>query len=333
MEEAAACDDCIEGWLALTPAFAETIPADGVLAFRYDGYGELDALTLTVRGEDEALVDGSAELSEGPLVWRPAAPLTVGERYTFALLASNLYGSCGVDEIAEIELAGEVTATEPVRPQPRWDAIEVNHRVDVHLSRDVEDVVCCEGDAPELTGCGYYLGESCTSLHGEGFLHTDFRIDPAAWPEAQGQLYYAPFGSTYDEAEVVAYDADDPFPCAVLTATDLATGEVHKGPTRCPDPALEDDLGERSLDPRESLPCEQLQVCEIDEAYGGWDYTDCRRWRGDGCGCAANERGGAASLGLFVLLAALRRRRRPRSPSAHAHLPPFALGRRRRTRR
>ncbi|MCA9663659.1 MAG: hypothetical protein KC486_35340 [Myxococcales bacterium] len=310
-DEAAACDDCDDSWQEVTPAFADTIPADGVLTFRYSGYGDLDTLTLTVRSEDEALVDGAAELSEGPLVWRPAAPLTVGERYTFALLAANPYGSCNNDTPAEIELEGEFTATEPVRPQPRWDAVEVTHRVEVYRSHALEDVVCCEGDAPEITGCGYLLGEECTSLHGDGHLHTDFRIDPAAWPEAQGQLYYAPFTTTYDGAEVVTFDDSDPFPCAVLTATDLATGEVHKGPTHCPDPALEDELGARSIDPREALPCEKLYVCEIDEDYGRWDYTDCRRWRGGGCSCATAGPTGAAPL-LVLLAFAFARRRRTR---------------------
>lgn len=317
---ATASDDCINAWYELVPAFTDTVPADGVLAIRSQGDGPLTSLEATVYPNLSEPIDGALEWSEGILVWRPAAPLTPGVGYTLHLRADNsnydwLAEQCGFP--LEIDVLAEFTATDPGRPTPRWDALEARHWVERHPSTAHEDIVCCDGEVPNYTPYyGYSLGQSCATTRENGRLHAAVTIDPAAWSEAQGQLVYHPFYEVADEVELIAADGSA-LPCLDLVAADLSTHAIHRGPTICPDPALAEELGEYVVDPRDTLTCDKLQTCEEREDFGGWDPDKCQRWRGEGgCGCATDERGGAASLGLFVLLAALRRRRRSRSASA-----------------
>ncbi len=310
-----ASEDCLDGWVAMEPAFTETIPADGVIALRAEGYGPDESLEFTVYPNFDEPIAGALERSAGMLVWRPEEPLTPGLAYTLHVRAVNSFPDewCGFPK--EIELLETFTATEPGRPEPRWDLFHVRHWVEVHPSTEHGDIVCCEGayasyDVPT----GYTINDLCAATRGEGRLHTGYFIDPEAWRLGLGQLGYRPFRDLdVDDEHVSAYDADIPLPCAEISATDLITGEVLRGPPVCPDPGLEEELGAYILDPREALTCDKLQTCE--EGDWGWDPDDCHRWRGEGrgCGCAAEGEGGAAALGLVLLLAALRPwRQRPR---------------------
>ena len=320
---ALASEDCLDGWVAMEPAFTDTIPADGVIALRADGYGPDESVDIAVYPNFGEPIAGALERSAGMLVWRPAQPLTPGLGYTLHLRAYNRAADeyCGFPE--EIELLETFTASEPGRPEPRWELIDVRHWVEVHPSGASEDIVCCDGAYPwydDYQG-GYALGDQCAATRGEGRLHTAYAIAPEAWRLGQGQLGYRPFYDLeVEHAYVSAFDPDVPLPCAELSATDLVTGYVLRGPPVCPDPALAEQLGEYVLDPRDTLTCDTLQTCEeAEDSILGWDPDDCRRWRGEGCGCAANGRGDAATLGLVVLLAALRRgRRRSRSATDSA---------------
>ncbi len=324
---ATASDDCLDGWIAMEAAFADAIPADGVIALRAAGYGPDESLEFTVYPNFGEPIEGALERRAGMLVWRPAQPLTPGKGYTLHLRAENGYPDekCGFP--AQIELLETFTATEPGRPDPRWELFEVRHRVQVHPSTASEHIVCCEDAYPSMDyEWGYTLGDQCAATRGEGRLHTIYSIAPEAWRLGQGQLNYGPFpGLDVDHERVSAYDLDVPLPCAELSATDLITGELLRGPPLCPDDGLEELLGEYTLDPRDALSCEKLHTCKEEDDYG-WDPDRCRRWRGEGegCGCAADGHRGAATLALLLLLAALRRRRLP-SRAAASLEPPAQL--------
>lgn len=316
---ASACDDCEGGLEALEPAFAAELPADGVLAFfESGGYGFNETIAIEVRPAGGEPIAGAIHYRGAMILWLPAAPLEAGQSYAVHVHVDNS-NSYACYELEDLDVDAAFTAIAAgARPQPRWDAIEVRHWVEAHPSRALDDLVCCEGSRPGDSYCGAPPStEGCAATRGVRRLHAEITIDPTARAEALGQLDYGQFPGAEDRVEVTYFDGETPLPCVALRATDLATGELHEGPVICPDPALEAELGEVTLDPRETLECESLQVCEIRETdvfAVGWDPDDCRRWRGEGCGCVAAGPRPAAPLllGLGLGLLALARGRRRR---------------------
>ncbi len=319
---ASACDDCLAGWQVIEPAFTDEVPADGVLAFFTRGGGELSRIAIEVRPAGGEALAGALERSGALIVWRPAEALEVGQSYSVQMLGLNgTYEECYEYEDLEADAAFTAIAPlGPLRPEPRWDAISVRHWVEVHPSTALDELVCCEGSYPGDSYCGRGATvEGCAATRGEARLHGEFIIDPSARAEALGQIEYLRFSSAEDRVEEIYglySDEPYPFPCAELTAIDLITGEELAGPTICPDPALQGELGEVVLDPRATLQCEELHTCEIrdtDVFTLGWDPESCRRWRGEGCGCVADEPRptGPLWLWLWLGLLALKRRSRP----------------------
>lgn len=310
---AIACDDSPYGWQDITPAFAAKVPADGVLAFFLEGFGEVGDLQVEVRLGDSEPLAGTIEESGAHFLWRPAQPLVEGQQYSVQAHSDNSFTS-GED----IEWSGTVTASAPLgplRPEPRWDAITVRHWVELHPSTDLDDLVCCKGSLPRDSYCDSpSAADGCAPTRGTRLLHTEFTIDPSARAEALGQLRYLDFDGADNQVEKVAFSPSSN-PCVVLRATDLISGELLEGPTSCPEAELVDELGEVDLDPREALPCKALQICEIDESglfTRAWDPKHCRRWRGEGCGCIVSAPQPVGPIVLGLALLALARGRRSR---------------------
>jgi len=312
---AEACDDGPYPWQAVEPAFAAEVPADGVLAFFSRGGEAYWEVKVEVRSAGGELLGGALERSDALILWRPLLPLKEGEEYSVQARADNSdYGA------EDVEWSGTVRASAPVgsqRPEPRWDAITVRHWVELHPSTDLDDQVCCLGSLPRDSTCGSSsAADGCAPTRGTHRLHAELTIDPSARAEALGQLHYLDFDQADNQVEQLpSSPSSNPLPCVVLRATDLITSESIQGPTICPEAALEAELGEVELDPRETLSCESLQVCEIHETdvfSMGWDPEDCRKWRGEGCGCVTSAPQPVGPLLLGLALLALTRGRRSR---------------------
>lgn len=317
-QRAAACYGCY-GATAARPVFGASIPADGVLAFAFEGeHPSGAAVALRRLGGDGAELELTLEtlaphLVGAPLlIARPLAPLEVGATYEVVLSAVN--DSATMDE-SDCELAPHLEVVTTVRADPAGHVAPTPPELDVVFTVDVvtttppdAQVVCCDrDDQPDVgsdCGWGRSLGDRCTSTVGLGVLRAAINVEAAAW-DPRGQIYIEGFAAA---ATTALRDSTDPF-CVTPAARDLITGARALGPAICPDPELTSAVGEHPHDPAQALVCRPLWTCTDPE--GGWDPAACRRWRAEGCTCDAGD--GApplfALLTLMLFLSRLRHRR------------------------
>jgi len=314
----AACYGCY-GAISAKPVFGASVPADGVLAFAFEGeHPTAAAVSLRRLGGDGAELAvaleslGSGALGSPLLVARPLAPLDVGATYEVTLSAANdeiTRGESDCELSPHFEVVVTVLADPPGLVAPRVPELDVSFTVDVvsQLGADAEVVCCSRHDDPVTFsgGCGYgtELGDRCTSTVGFGVLRAEIHVDASAW-DPQGQIYIEglPAGAT------AAFEEVGWTFCVTPAARSLATGARAEGPAICPDSELTRVVGEHPRDPAEILPCRSFWSCWDSEA-GWWDSTECRRVRPEGCACRAGD-GDPATFALVVLLLLGRSRRR-----------------------
>ncbi|MBK8262276.1 MAG: hypothetical protein IPK80_13185 [Nannocystis sp.] len=163
-QRAAACYGCY-GATAARPVFGASIPADGVLAFAFEGeHPSGAAVALRRLGGDGAELELTLEtlaphLVGAPLlIARPLAPLEVGATYEVALSAVN--DSTTIDE-SDCELAPHLEVFTTVRADPAGHVAPTPPELDVVFTVDVvtttppdAEVVCCDRDDQPDVGRG-----------------------------------------------------------------------------------------------------------------------------------------------------------------------------------
>jgi len=340
-------------WTDLTAINAAKIPSDGVLVLQGTHQGDdaasLPTIELTVTRDGQPLA-GALETTSlhGVLVWRPTEPWEAGATYTLGGAVNNPPESEGC-ALLEVPVAAELNID--ALPGAALGPAEFSGEATVDLSPwvNLQTLACCEGATPteEYGGCaGFYVNWDpavCAPIKGNGTLVLNLDGQPATTGAAAAQVVYTlkidgnvhtigltPQFSLYAGAPI----------CAIIEATDLASGALSVTQEQCFGEALADMLGPQPLDPSEKLQC-ALEQCAPDG--GPWDPMKCVPFDPDapttsdsddgasdgassssdtaaetdgdkGCGCDSGPGGDAGLLALIgvVGLAGRARRRRGR---------------------
>lgn len=337
-------DPCemVDFWSMLTPYNAQQIPSDGVLVLQGARHGAWDDTALasvdvevTLAGQPVAGVLERSPLP-GVVVWRPEAAWVPGETYKLVGSVTNTSPDGVVCANPTVPIESDVViAAEPAAPLGK-PGLSGAPSVNLEPTISLETLACCDGAAPMVGagGCGgTYVNfdpAMCAPISGTGHLLVEFTGTPAATgPAAQQILYTQRIAGTppiTSQDPSFAFISDVPF-CAALEALDLASGAITTSSSLCFGDAVADQLGPQTIVAPETLTC-ALQQCE--PLGDGWDLDKCEPVDpavdpdsgtatggedGDkGCGCNSGDDGpgGAAALGVVVLLGLARRRRRMR---------------------
>ena len=184
---------------------------------------------------------------------------------------------------APLMIAIEDSLNIDVAPGAALGPAEFSGETKLNVSPQVslDTLACCEGATPSFyySGCGggevYWDPEECAPTQAYGSLTVTVNGQPATTGAAAGQIVYAL------EVEGVLYSSslspqfsvynNAPF-CAVIEATDLASGAVSQSQKHCFGEAVADQLGTQVLDPAEKLTC-ALEQCAPNGDV--WDPMTC----------------------------------------------------------
>jgi len=352
--DAAGCyEPCynVDAWQYLAPVNAAKIPSDGVLVLQGEHKGDyaaaLPPIELLVTKDGQPLA-GALETTSlhGVLVWRPLDPWEAGATYALSGTVTNATDDsyCG-----PMMIAIEATLNIDVAPGAALGPAEFVGATEVQISPVValDTLACCEGATPSMGygygGCGgagvYWDPNECAPTEARGYLSVQIDGEPAASGAAAAQILYTlqVDGGLASRALAPEFSVvrDTPF-CAVIEATDLASGAVTQGQKHCFGEAVADMLGPQPLDPAEKLQC-ALENCA--DENGGWDPMMCAPLDPDapttsdsddgessgpgsdsdtagegeddkGCSCDAQSTGDAGLLALVGVVGLAGRRRR-----------------------
>jgi MYXO-CTERM domain-containing protein len=340
-----------ESWQDLAPINAAKIPSDGVLVLQGNHKGDdaasLPSIDLQVTRDGQPIA-GALEATSlhGVLVWRPSEAWEAGATYALAGTVTNPPESA---DCAPMMVAIEAMLNIDVAPGAALGAVDFTGESEVQNSSNVSlaTLACCEGATPYsgYSGCGgsgvYWDPNECAPTQATGYLSVQIEGQPATSGPAAAQILYTlkvdeAFHSISLSPQFSVF-TDAPF-CAVIEATDLASGAVSQGQKHCFGDAVADMLGPQALDPKATLQC-ALENCANEN--GSWDPMMCTPFDPDhpttsesddsgddssgsgsdtagegegdkGCGCNARSTGDASLLALVGLVGLARRRRRRR---------------------
>ena len=336
-------------WQDLTTVNAAKIPSDGVLVLQGNHRGDdaesLPTIELTVTKDGQPIAGAlEATSMHGVLVWRPAEAWEAGATYALAGTVNNPpeVGTCAP---LVVPVVGD-TLNIDVAPGAALGTVEFSGETMVQSDPQVSlaTLACCEGATPSMGygGCGgdivYWDPLECAPTQAHGYLTVQIDGQPAAVGPAGGQIVYTlkVDGNVHSTGLLPQFSVfgDAPF-CAVIEATDLASGAVDAGQKHCFGEAVAGQLGPQVLDPKEKLQC-ALEQCATDT--GLWDPMMCMPFEPDaptssdsdgasggsgsdtagegegdeGCNCDAGPGGDAGLLVLIGVVGLTRRRRRRR---------------------
>ncbi|MBA3549640.1 MAG: hypothetical protein H0T76_24445 [Nannocystis sp.] len=277
--------DGLEFWEDLSPVNAAKIPSDGVLVLQGihqgDDAASLPSIELTVTKDGQPLA-GALEATSlhGVLVWRPLAPWEAGGVYELSGAVTNNSGNefCGppmivIADALNIDAApGAALGPVDFTGQPQ---VLVSPRV------SLDTLACCPEAMPgnDYSGCGgngvYWDPAECTPTQAHGYLSVQLMGEPATTGAAAAQVVYTlkVDGNSHSSSLTPQFSVvtDAPF-CAVIEATDLASGATIAGQKHCFGDAVAEMLGPKALDPSEKLQC-ALENCAPNG--NNWDPMMC----------------------------------------------------------
>lgn len=339
-------------WSDLAALNAAKIPSDGVIVLQGTHQGDdaesLPTIDLTVTRDGQPIA-GALEATSlhGVLVWRPAEPWEAGASHALSGVVSNPPESEGC---APLEVVVEATVNIDAAPGAALEPADFTGASKVALTPQIslQTLACCEGATPteDYGGCfGPYVQfdpDECAPTAAYGTLVVQIEGQPATTGPAAAQVVYTlkVDGNFYASGLTPNFDVFGSAPvCAVLEATDLASGALSVGPERCFGAEVADMLGPQVLDPAAKLQC-ALEQCALEG--GPWDPMKCVPLDTDppttsdsddgassgegsssdagsdsagaadgdkGCGCDAGPGGDAGLLALVGLVGLARRRR------------------------
>ena len=352
------CQD-LSFWQDLTAVNAAKIPSDGVLVLQGNLQGDdaesLPSIEMTVTKDGQPLA-GALEATSvhGVLVWRPSEPWVAGTSYAMsATITNTLEGnSPDAESCAPLMITIEDTLNIDVAPGTALGPVEFSGESELEVSPQVslDTLACCEGAKPSLgySDCDgsalYWNPSECAPTQAYGILTVAVTGQPAATGPVAAQVGYAikVNGGLHATGLSPQFSVNraEPF-CAVIEATDLASGAVTQSQKQCFGEEVADQLGLQMIDPSEKLTC-ALEQCAPNGAV--WDPMTCTpvgpstpttsdsdsasdsasessgsgsdtagEGEGDaGCGCDARPTGDAGLLALVGVVGLLGRRKRTR---------------------
>jgi MYXO-CTERM domain-containing protein len=342
------CQGGYEFWQDLTPVNAAKIPSDGVLVLQGNHQGDdaasLPSIELTVTKDGQPIAGAlEATSMHGVLVWRPVDPWEAGATYA---LSGNINNPPESEACAQLltPIGGD-SLTIDVAPGSALGTVEFSGEtmVQSYPTVSLDTLACCEGAMPSVgyVVCGGdyvdFDPAECAPTQGYGYLSVQIDGEPAATGPAGGQIVYTlkVDGNPYSTSLTPVFDVttDAPF-CAVIEATDLASGAVDAGQKHCFGEAVAGQLGPQVLDPKEKLQC-ALEQCATDGVPPTWDPMACTPFDPEspttsdsdgggssgsgtagegeddkGCNCDVRSGSDAGLLALIGLVGLVRRRRR-----------------------
>lgn len=293
--EACSLDPCYDlAWIAaVEPVNHAAVANDGVLVLQADMGGQsafadlAAALTLEVTREGQP-VPGALENTDVPgvLIWRPGEPLLAGATYdvagSFKNTAEAAEFGCGQ---AELPLAFEFAAVDAAEPLA-VPTVAAEAAAIILESRELADLVCCDGAFPEVLECGgadvYWNEGACAANKGVGWLDLQVTATSPLAPATAAML-----ATSIRVGDVEVYRGlapqhtlrRDAPTCIVVEQFLLSTGEKIAAAEQCLGADLIDDLGPQLLDPAVVLADQctgPLYTCEIVDGFPVmWDETKC----------------------------------------------------------
>ncbi len=294
--EACSPDPCYFdfAWItAIAPVNHAAVANDGVLVLQADmggqnAFGDLAAaLTLEVTREGQP-VPGALENTDVPgvLIWRPGEPLLAGATYdvagSFKNSAEAAEFGCGE---AELPLAFEFAAVDAAEPLAA-PTVAAEAAATILESRELADLVCCDGAFPEVLECGgaqvFWTAGACAADKGVGWLDLQVTaaspLDPATAAMLATSIRVGDMEVYRGLAPQHTLRRDTPT-CIVVEQILLSTGEKIAAAEQCLGADLVDDLGPQILDPAVVLADQctgPLYTCEVAEGFPEmWDETKC----------------------------------------------------------
>ena len=336
-------------WQDLTAVNAAKIPSDGVLVLQGNSAGDnavsLPSIELTVTKDGQPIAGAlEATSMHGVLAWRPAEPWEPGATYA---LTGDITNPPATEFCAPAMVPVEATLHIDTAPGAELGGVDFTGETAVQITPQLtlETLACCEGATPTsgYYGCGgrevFWDPEECAPTQAYGSFSVQITGEPAATGPVAAQIVYVL--QVDDNFHSVSLTPDfnvfsgAPF-CAVIEATDLASGATTVGQKHCFGEAVADQLGPQMLDPKQKLEC-ALEQCANDGMPAMWDPMQCTPYEPSapttsdsdggasggpdtdsagandddkGCGCRTGPGGDAGLLALVGLVGLVRRRRR-----------------------